>query len=211
MTVPRRGLDLAEVARRIPRAVHVSEVDGGPEAVLQAEVAGAPDVEVLITEGGDAAGDLIGQLIQQLDVCRAHRSEIADGGVIGPLGVVDAAHDLRDQEVLVRIALTVGVGRAVHRHAVDEAREIGAVVEVETPDQVLVGLALARVDGDHQTRDGLVELADAGDGPELHLLLGDRALACGFRPAEEIQPGGGDHDFLDGVGAGLGVGWGGVR
>jgi transposase len=65
---------------------------------------------------------------------RAHRAEIADGGVVGTLGVIDAADELRQQEILVGIALAVGIGRPVDRHVVDEAGEVGALVEIEAVD-----------------------------------------------------------------------------
>jgi len=42
----------------------------------------------------------------------------------------------------------VGVGGHVDGHAVDKGREVGAVVEVEAAQEVLVGLAVAAVLGD---------------------------------------------------------------
>ena len=49
---------------------------------------------------------------------------------------------------MIGVALAVQVGGLVDRHAVDETGEVGAVVQVEPAQQVLVGLALAGVDRD---------------------------------------------------------------
>src|SRR5262245_35943032 len=59
-------------------------------------------------------------------------------------------HELRDQEVDVCVALAVAVGAHVDRHAVDRDGEIGAVVEIKATQEILVGLALARVLGHDQ-------------------------------------------------------------
>ena len=61
-----------------------------------------------------------------------------------------AVDELGDQEVDVGVALAVGVRRHVDRHAVHVGREVGAVVEVEAAQEVLVGLAVAAVLRDDQ-------------------------------------------------------------
>ncbi len=157
--------------------------------------------QILVAKGADAGRDLGLQIIAKPDVHRADRPEVAGRGIVGPLGVIQAVGDLGHEEVLVGIALAVGVGRPVHRHAVDEAGEIGAVIEVEAAQQVLVGLALAGVHRDHQARHALEQLADAEDRAKLDLLAGDRALAGRLGRAQQVRPRGGDHDFRHGIAA----------
>ncbi len=94
----------------------------------------------------------------------------------------------------------MSVGRPVDRHAIDEAGEVRAVVEVEATHQVLVGLALARMDRDHQARHGLVELPNAVDRPQDNFLTGYRPLAGGHCLAQQVLARGGDDDFGDGSG-----------
>ena len=63
----------------------------------------------------------------------------------GPLRTRTERDQLGDQEVDVGIALAVAVGAHVDRHAVDRDGEVGAVVEVEAAQEILVGFALAAV------------------------------------------------------------------
>ena len=99
------------------------------------------------------------------------------------------------RKLTVGIALAVGVGRPVHRHVVDEVGDVGAVVEVEAAHQVLVGLALAGVDGDHQPGRRSPELADAVDRAQLEFLWRSPSPGWRWRPAEQVQARGGDHDL----------------
>ena len=65
-------------------------------------------------------------------------------------------------------------------------REVGAVIEVEAAQEVLVGLALAAVLRDDDARHGLEHFAVAHERPLVELLRGDRALARRLRDADEI-------------------------
>ena len=69
------------------------------------------------------------------------------------------------------------VGRQVHRHAVDGEREVGAVIEVEPAQEVLVRLAVARVLGDDQPGHGLQELAATEERQVLEVVVADRRPA----------------------------------
>ena len=111
----------------------------------------------------------------------AGTAEVAQLGVIDAEAIVEVVHQLGDQEVEVGVALAVGVGGHVDRHALDPGLEIGAVIEVEAADEVLVRLAVARVLGDDQTRDGLEQLALAGDRPKPEIRRTDSPLGCGRR------------------------------
>ena len=70
---------------------------------------------------------------------------------------VDGLHGLGDEKVQIRVALAVSVASQVDGQAVDEDRQVGAVVGVEPADQVLLGLAspLVLIDDEarHETKD----------------------------------------------------------
>ena len=73
--------------------------------------------------------------------------------------------------------MAVAVGRHVDRHAGDGRGEVGAVVEVEPAQVVLVGLSLAAVLADDQPGYGLEHLGRAHHRAGVELTGGDRALA----------------------------------
>ena len=74
----------------------------------------------------------------------------------------------------------------VDGHAVDGDGEVGAVVEIEAAQEILVGFALAAVLRDDQARHRLQHLARAIDRPRLQLLARDDALAAGLRLADVV-------------------------
>ena len=193
-----RGVDAVEIVRMAPGPVQVAQADGAHQSVAVAELLGAPGEHAAHAQGPDRGGQLIRQVVGQADVGGGDRAEISHRRVIGPLGVIHALHELGHHEVDVRIALAVGVGRAVDRHVVDEVGDVGAVVQVEAADQVLIGLALARVSGDHQARHALQQLAHPIDRTQLQLLAGDRALAGGDGLAQKVGARGGDHHLIAG-------------
>jgi hypothetical protein len=69
------------------------------------------------------------------------------------------------------------VGAEVHRHVIDGEAEVGPVVEVEAAQEVLVGLAPARMLGGDQSGRGLEDLARAQQRADLDVGPGDAALA----------------------------------
>jgi hypothetical protein len=140
---------------------------------------GSADVGFIVAQGPDAGRQLAWKIVEQTDVGRSDGAEIADRGIVRPLGEIQAADDLRHQKVLIGIALAVGVGGPVDRHVIDKAGEIRPVIQIEPAHQILVRLALARMDRHHQAGYGLVQLSDPIDRPKVDLLVGDRALAGG--------------------------------
>ncbi len=127
---------------------------------------------------------------------RRDGAEVADGGEVGPLGVVDAVDDLRHQEREVGVALPVGVGRTIDRHVVDEVGEIGSVVEVEAADQVLIGFAFAGMDRDDEAGDAFEQLARPHYRPQRDFLFRDVALASGGSGAEQVCARGSDNNLF---------------
>ena len=155
MAVSQRAGVLLVVVGVGERPIHVAEVEGAQQPVVRAQGLGPAHKRLVVVQRAAGEHDLVGDHVGHVHVVRGHRPEIPDRRVIGPLGVVEPVGELRDDEVQVRIALAMGVGRTVDRHVVEEVGDVGAVVQVESPRQVLVGLALAGVDGDHQPRYGL--------------------------------------------------------
>ena len=123
---------------------------------------------------------MLRERLQVVDVSSARRCEIALGGEVGTLEVLDALDELGDEEVEVGIPLPVRVRPEVHRHAVERGEEVGAVVEVETAEEVLVRLSGSAVLRDDETRHELQHLARSQDRPIFHQLASDRACARGF-------------------------------
>jgi hypothetical protein len=88
----------------------------------------------------------------------------------------------------------------VHRHAVDVGGEVGAVIEVEAAQEILVGLALAGVLGGHQPRHGFHDVAGTQQRTRAQLPRGDDALARAVRNALQVLAGALDDDFVQGGG-----------
>ena len=96
---------------------------------------------------------------------RPGAAEVAHAGVVGALLVIDLADQLRDDEIEVRVALAVGVGGHVDGHPLEIRGQIGAVIEVEAAQEILVGLAAATVLGHDDTGDRFHDLAGPENGP----------------------------------------------
>ena len=73
------------------------------------------------------------------------------------------------------------MGTHVDRLVVERDIDIGAMVEIEAAQELLVGLALAAMLGDYQPRHDLERFAHAIDGLLLDLLTGDDPLRGGVR------------------------------
>ena len=101
-----------------------------------------------------------GSLVDIVDVDGAGGSEIALVGKVRPFADIDRLHQFRDQKVEIGITLAVAMGAHVDRHVVDSDGEIGAVVEIEAAQKILVGFALAAMLGHDQPRHDFQQLAD---------------------------------------------------
>ena len=112
--------------------------------------------------------------------------EVPFVGVVRPFAVLDAADELGDDEVEIGVALTVGVGRHVDRHAVDRGGEVGAVIEVDAAQVVLVRFALAAVLGDDQAGDAFQQLARSQKRPVLELLRRNGAFGRGVGGTDQV-------------------------
>lgn len=75
----------------------------------------------------------------------------------------------------------------VDRRTIDKACEVGAVVEIETAKEVLVGLAAARMLRCDHAGYVLHQLSGAGDRHILEIGIADRALRTGLGNADGFE------------------------
>ena len=94
---------------------------------------------------------------------------------------MQGADQLRDHEIEIGIALAVPMGAHVDRHVVEPDVDVGAVIEVEAAQKILVGLAFAAVLGRDQSRHDLEHFADPRSRLLFNLLAGDNSLRGGIR------------------------------
>ena len=102
------------------------------------------------------------------------------------------------------------MGRQVDRHAGDRGREVGAVVEVEAAQEVLVGLAVAGVLGDQQAGHPFEDVGRAQRRSSLDAGGVDRAGGGGVGDAHDIGRRGDDFDVAQRRGRGRGLRGGGA-
>jgi len=121
------------------------------------------------------------QGLHVIDLHRPGGVEVAQSREIGPLAVLQGADQLGDHEIEIGIALAMRMGTHVDRLVVERDIDIGAMVEIEAAQEILVGLALAAMLGDYQPRHDLERFAHAIDGLLLDLLTGDDPLRGGVR------------------------------
>ncbi len=175
-----------EVLGQLPRAV-VGFPLAGDREIAARQTGGAAERRAL--PAVLAAFEREERFVEPFDgrhVRRARQREVADVRAIGALAVVHALDHFGDQPVQVEVTLAVAVRAQVHRHVVDVGREVGAVVEVEAAQEVLVRLAAARVLGGDQAGDDFEQLGHAEQGAHGQVGAADGALARRGRLADEV-------------------------
>jgi hypothetical protein len=110
--------------------------------------------------------------VLEADTQRAGIAEIAHVGKKGTLADIERIDGFRHQEVQVGIALAMGMGAHVDGHVVDGDREIGAVVEIEAAQEILIGFTLAAVLRHGQPESGLQDFAGACDRARVEVVAG---------------------------------------
>ena len=100
----------------------------------------------------------------------AHGREIPLVCVVRPFAILNIGHELGDDEVDVGVPLAMGVGRHVDRHVIDGGGEVGAVIEIDSSQVVLVRLAFAAVLADEQAGDPFEQFARSQDRSVIDLL-----------------------------------------
>jgi hypothetical protein len=175
--VAQHAVDPVKLFRVLPRAVVVRGLER-VEQVAVSDAAAVGDERAAVAMGAEGERcDAARQRVEQADVGRAGGREVALVGVVRALLVADPVDELGQQPVEIGVAVAVRVRRHVDRHAGDEGREVGAVVEVEAAQEVLVRLAVAAVLRDDHAGHELEQLGRAQRGPALDQLGRDRALA----------------------------------
>ena len=106
----------------------------------------------------------------------ARRCEIAILRVVNSFLIIHALHQFRDEDIEVRITLSVTMGWQVERHLVQARGEIRAMIEIEAPQEILVRFAPARVLGDDNARHRFKNLPGSRYGAQLELFGANCAL-----------------------------------
>jgi len=101
------------------------------------------------------------QCVHVIDLDRPGRVEVAEIGEIGALAVMQGSDQFRDHEIEIGITLAMPMGAHVDWHVLERDIDIGAVIEVEAAQEILVGLALPAVLGGDQSRHHLEHFADS--------------------------------------------------
>ena len=101
--------------------------------------------------------------------------KVALVSVIRSLFVFQAGSKFRHQEVEVAPPLAVRVAALVDQHAVYHGAQVSAMVKVETPKVVLVGLSFSAVLAHDQARHGFQQFSGAVNSARFQLLLRDHA------------------------------------
>ncbi len=131
------------------------------------------------------------------NIRRAGGGEVAFVRVVRALLVVDALDQLGDQKVDVAVALAMAMRRHVHGQTVDARGEIGAVVEVEAAEKILVRLTVAAVLSDDEARHDFEYLTRAKQRTILQLRGEHGADARGVGVRESLDAPGGNGDLFD--------------
>ena len=141
--VARDAVRLPEVLRQLPGAVRGVVFEREQQvAARERQRAGRDGAEVTVLAAGERENRR--QPVEVAELGGAGGGKIAELRVVRALVVGDALDQLRDHEVEVHVALAVPVRRHVDRHAFHARQEVGAVVEVEAAQEILVRLAVAR-------------------------------------------------------------------
>ena len=184
--VAQHAVQLPEVLRLVPGAVVVAGLEGIEQIAVADDVGIRYQAAAVAPAPAGEGGHAPRQAVHQADAGGAGGGEVALFGGVGALPVADPVDQLGDQPVEVAVALAVGMARHVHRHAVDEGGEVGAVVQVEAAQEVLVRLTVAAVLGDDHPRHELQHLGLAQDRAALDQLGVHHALAGGIGRADRI-------------------------
>ncbi len=88
----------------------------------------------------------------------------------------------------------------VHRNAIDAGGQIGAVIEVEAAQEILIGFAIARVLSDHESGHGFEQLAGTHHGTRLELRARNRALSRRLDATDQAATLCRDHDLVEIIG-----------
>ena len=102
----------------------------------------------MLTDFG--AHNIVWQHIPELEVGTACGAEVTVRGGVSAFHIIHALDEFGNQRIQIGVALAMRVRLEIHRHEVDARREVGAVVEIESTQEILRRLASAcMLRGDH--------------------------------------------------------------
>ena len=130
------------------------------------------------------------------------RRKVSFVRVVRAFPIVNMVDQLGNQKIEVGVALAVAMARQIDRHAVHMHGEIGAVIQIEASEEVLICLAAAAVLRDDHSGDGLQHLCRPQQRPAFQLPLVYGALASGIRVAHETVVIGCHDDHRDALASG---------
>ena len=181
LVVAQHAVVLAQRVGDLPRAVVAFELEGaGQRAATRGHRSRRQAAPVAVA----AAGRQHDVLLELVGIMKMHgrgRREVAFLRPIGPLARQQALGELGDQEIEIGIALPVRVRAQVDRHPVEPEGDIGAVVEVEAAQEILVGFSLTGMLRDDQARHRFEDFARPRDGEGVQGLAGDPLLRRSIR------------------------------
>ncbi len=89
------------------------------------------------------------------------RGKISLIRIVGPFSILNVIDQLRDKAVEVHVTLPVGMTRQVDGHTIHKSRKIRAVIEIESPQEILIGLSITAMLGGNHAGNEFDEFADA--------------------------------------------------
>ncbi len=190
-----------EVFGQLPRAFVVVVFSGegefpGVTVFSDGEGVACDDACVSVLTGFNGCKSL-GEDVEEAEMGASRAGEVAVLREIGPFTIVDAFNEFGDEAVQIGVTLAVGVGSHVDGHAIDGDEKVGAVVEVESAEEILGGFAASGVLGDDDAGDGFEDFATAerGTGEEIGAAGNPEGRGGGL--FEEISGFPDDHDFIE--------------
>lgn len=174
------------VVSALPRTVFVSVF----QAEREVAASDGPGVGqnnaglVIFTISGreESAGKDVEEPVISAAGCR----KFAEGGFDGAFEIINVLNEFGDNKIEIGVALTVTVGAVVCGHAIDSDVKIGAVIKVEAPNEILVGLAAAGVLGRDETGDDFEELSTSQGGALTEFFMTGLAGGGGSRFAKDV-------------------------
>jgi len=134
------------------------------------------------------------------EVGRPSGREVTDARIVRTFAVIETLDQGGEQEIEVGVTLAMAVGRHVHRQPIDPHGEVGAVVEVEAAQEILVRLALTTVLGGDEAGRELKQLGRARYRTLRELIRQHDALTCGDGTSGEFVGPRAHDDFSQRIG-----------
>jgi hypothetical protein len=140
-----------EEAIRTRERGHTTYDDGVPKGLLLCgklsqftksnRVSTSIDISPVVVDSAFDLEEILRQRLEIFHVGRAGRTVVPNTRVVGALLKVHTFHKLRNDDIHVRVALTVRMRGKIQRHIVDEDGQIGSMIEAEATQIILIGLS----------------------------------------------------------------------